>query len=124
MSGFVIKKTLEEHFIDNWTDTPIQHDGQTINYDGVDSFISLKYVAVSNTLYYSGKKTTGQLQIFCYAKSTSLAYQLSDTVFNFIKCLDLDNDVHTKTPQVQGSAINLDGEFFEVFTFVPVECYS
>lgn len=124
MSSFKIKSTLEEYFMDNWTQTQIQNDGQTIEYTGIDSFISLKYVAVSNTTYYSGKKTTGQLQIFCYAKSSTLSYQLSDTVFNFIKCLDLDNDVHTKTPQVQGSAINLDGEFFEVFTFVPVECYS
>jgi len=124
MSSFKIKSTLEQYFIDNWTQTQIQNDGQTIEYTGIDSFISLKYVGIGNKSLLGSQSTSAQLQIFCYAKSTTLAYKLSDDVATFIKCKDLDNDVHSTVPQQTGSALNLDGEFFEVMIYVPVYCYS
>lgn len=125
MSAFTIKSTIEQYFLDNWTNTSIKFEGQPLDYTSNDSFIVLKYVGVSNFGFYgTGNHTNGQLQVFCYAKNPVDSYKLSDSVCSFVKCLNLSNDIHTLIPQQQGSAINLDNAFFETFVTVEVNKHS
>jgi len=119
-----IKSTLEQYFIDNWTQTQIQFDGVDFDYSNIDSWISLVYTPVENNLIGFDGSSVGRirnnaiLKVFCYAKTVPLTYKLSDDVKAFLNGKQF-SDIKVSIGQDRG-ATNLDNGFFEVLTIFEV----
>ena len=110
MGSFITKSTLETYLQTNWTQTTIQFEGVPFPTSGVAKFIALKYVGVANDQYFSGRKyLNAQLQVFCYAKTSTLCHKLADDVCTLMNCKQL-GDIEVRVGQIQGSAQNLDKE--------------
>lgn len=118
MASAETKRSLEQHFIDNWTTTSIQFDGVAFSYTGLTSWISLVYVPAYSSQYAFDGTTQGRvleegvLKVFCYAKSVPLAFQLADSVKTFLNGVVVNNvEVHIGN---DSAASNLGNGFFEV----------
>ena len=126
MATASIKATIETYFKTNWTSTSIQYEGAPFDYDGKSSWISLVYIPVANDQYAMDGTSTGRisyaamLKVFCYAKSSTLAYSLADSVKTFLNGKQLTGDIQVEIGQDRG-ANDLDNGYFEVpclFNFI------
>lgn len=122
MGSHTQKANLETYLQSNWTQTTIQFEGVPFNYNGLEKWISLKYVGVSNEAFIQGQATNGQLQVFCYSKNSPLCHKLADDVSTLLSC-KMVSDVEVSIGQVQGSALNLDNGFFELLVTFEVNQY-
>lgn len=122
--------TIEKYFYDNWTQTQIQFEGQILDINPLDDFISLKFVPVANNQYaYDGTSTgrievLGDMQVFCYAKNPPKTYILADSVISFLSGKKLGIDVNIEYGQGVGSAKNMDNGFFELLISFKVKSYN
>ena len=126
MSLLNTKAGIEQFFITNWTQTSIQFEGVPFDYSSLTKFISLKFSPISNDQYaYDGSSTgrvnyTGQMQVFCYAQNSPLAYKLADDVIAFLSGKDIGT-IEIGYGQAEGSAIKLDSGHFEMMVTFRVE---
>ena len=129
MGTFNIKASIEQYFIDNWSDTDIQFEGLNFDYSNLDSWISLKYIPVENISYafdgtYNGRiKYNAQLKVFCYAKSVPLAFKLGDDVKTFLNNVSLPNNIEVYIGQDRG-ANDLGNGYFETEAIFKINQFS
>lgn len=118
MATATIKSNIETYMQTNWTLTSIQFDGVPFDYTSLVSWISLVYLPAINSQYSFDGTSTGRilsegvLKIFCYAKSTTLAFQLADSVKTALNGKNISN-VELAIGS-DGAALNLDNGYFEV----------
>lgn len=85
---YTTKVEIEQYFNDNWTLTPIQYQG--INFDSVESWVSLVFIPIERTANTSHRVfENSQLKVLCYHKSPTLVTKLVDEVNQFLDCLNL-----------------------------------
>lgn len=126
MSLLNTKAGIEQFFISGWTQTNIQFEGVPFDYSAFTKWISLKFAPISNDQYaYNGTTTgrvnyTGQMQVFCYAQNSPLAYKLADDVITFLSGKHIGT-IEIGFGQAEGSAIKLDSGFFEMMVTFRVE---
>ncbi len=83
-----IKKDIETHFQNGWSDTPIQWEG--IDFESPDEWISLKVIPITATANTCKRVFSNlQLQVLCYSTNHTKVMELSDKVSNFASCVDL-----------------------------------
>ncbi len=83
-----IKVDIEEHFQNGWTETPIQWE--TVNFDIVDRFISLKLIPITSESNSCKRVFNNlQLQVLAYDTNSTRVIDLSDKIREFIGCIDL-----------------------------------
>lgn len=128
MSTLTIKSSLEQHFIDTWTDTSIQFDGEPFDYELLDNWVSLVYTPAINSQYgfdgtVSGRiLSEGVLKVFCYAKNVPLSFDLADNVKAFLNGVNVNN-VEVGIGSDSASS-NLGNGLFEVPVTFPVRYWS
>ena len=111
-----IKIAIEMYFNTKWTTTPIQYEGVKLATIP-DKYIGLIYNPVLNEQYAFDGTTTGRIRhvgiqkVFCYAKSTTLAYKLADDVKTFLNGLEL-NGIVFQIGQDR-SVLDLENGYFE-----------
>lgn len=124
MSLLNTKAGIEQYFINGWTQTSIQFEGVHFDYSSLTKWISLKFAPILNDQYaYDGSNTgrvnyTGQMQVFCYAQNSPLAYKLADDVITFLSGKHIGT-IEIGFGQAEGSALRLDSGIFEMMiTFI------
>lgn len=112
-----IKKDIEKYFIANWTATKIQFEGVNTNITD-DEYIGLVYNPVLNERYAFDGTNSGRVRqlgiqkVFCYAKNTTKAYTLADTVKTFLNGAEF-NGLDFEIGQDR-MVVDLENGFFEV----------
>lgn len=118
MATATIKSNLETYLQTNWTLTSIQYDGVPFSYSGLTNWISVVYTPAINSQYAFDGSSTGRilsegvLKIFCYAKSTTLAFSLADSVKTALNGKNISN-VELSIGS-DGAALDLGNGYFEV----------
>lgn len=125
--NYDLKVAIETYFIENWTDTSIQFEGEVFDYEGLDEWISLKFIPVSNDMYAfggSGQRVVNnsQLQVFCYAKQVPYTYDLMKSVSTFLNSVQLGN-IYFNIGQDR-AVIDLSNGFFEGQTIFEVNNFN
>ena len=123
-----IKITIDTHFNDNWTDTPIQFQGQELDNTGMDNFISLIYNPVENETYGLDGTPTGRIlfsgiyKVFIYAKNYNKALILADAIKSFLNGTQI-NHIHVGLGQ-DGAVNDIGNGFKEILTTFVVNEWS
>lgn len=118
MATATIKSDLETYIQTNWTLTAIQFDGAHFVHANLPNWISVVYTPAINSQYSFDGSSTGRilsegvLKIFCYAKSTTLAFQLADSVKTALNGKNISN-VELSVGS-DGAALDLGNGYFEV----------
>lgn len=126
MANSDIKIALDTYFIDNWTTTDIQPQGQEIDVTAINDFISILYQPVLNdTIGINGTdngriRFVGLYKVFCYAKNFNKALVLADGVKSFLNGKQLSNGIYVKIGQ-DGTPSDLGNGFIEIATSFDVE---
>ena len=123
--------TLETHFKDNWTLTPIQYEGDNFKAP-VGPWISLVFVPVDREIYaYDGAdgraKDLMLMRVYSYDKTPTKAMALSDEVKAFIECYEYDSArVGLGLPDVTGNSgvMSLENNIFESAIMFQVTNYN
>ena len=129
MANSDIKIALDTYFQDNWTSTPIQFQGQSLDTASIDSFISLIYSPVENETYGLDGTENGRIlysglyKIFCYAKNYNKVLILADEVKTFLNGKEFPESMHIGIGQ-DGSPTDLDNGFIEILTIFNVDQWS
>lgn len=114
-----IKAEIEQYFIDNWINTPIQFQG--VDFDQPNAWISLIFIPIERTANTCGRvMSNAQLKILCYDTNPSMAIKLMDEVNTFFDCKTL-----TKSYSGAGNAdglgiIDLLNNTYEVATLYEI----
>ena len=126
-----LKIELEKHFNTNWISTPIQWEGIDIQAPSDGKWIGLKFNPIDRTQYaYDGSsgrtKDQAQLEVSCYATSTTKSLSLGDEVKAFIENWNysgIDANVGLGVPDGNG-VINLDNYIFESVLTFQIKSYN
>jgi hypothetical protein len=128
MATYDIKVALDQYFLDNWSQTSIQFQGQALDTTALDDFISLVYTPSLNDCYgldggsVGRIEYVGNLKVFCYAKNPTLAYKLADDVKTFLNGVELGN-IKVTIGQ-DGNANDLENGFYECLCNFPLSEYA
>lgn len=125
--NYDLKVAIENYFITNWTTTQIQFEGQVFDYEGLDEWIALKFIPVSNDMYAFGGTgqrivNNSQLQVFCYTKQVPYTYDLMKSVSTFLNSVQLGN-IYFNIGQDR-AVIDLSNGYFEGQTIFEVNNFN
>lgn len=120
--------SIEQYFATNWTETPINYEGQFIERD--DDHISLKFVPIANNqLGFDGTSTgrievLGNMQVFTYSTNPPKVYILADKVIAFLSGVDVASDIRCEYGQVVSSAVKHPDGLYELMVSFTVRNFS
>lgn len=119
----------EIFFKNNWTDTTIQYQDTTFDYNGLTSWVSIKFFPTVNEKIGMDGTSSGRVasfglcSIFCYHKKQKLSMKLADDVKAFFNGKELPLDIRVDIGQDK-STIDLDNGFYETRVNFEIAQYS
>jgi len=109
----------EKYFIDNWTATQINIPDRPFTYDGINSYISINYYPLLNTMTGGLNGGTscriraeGLVSIRCYDKTQKLSLKLADDVKTFFNNQELPKNINIGIG-VDSPVIKIDSGWYE-----------
>ena len=121
MSLAGIKATVEQYFLDNWTDTPIDWAGQAFSVPTDREYISLQFIPFDRTNYAFDstngiQKDDTILKVRSYSNNPQKSYQIQDKVIAFLEGKQFGNTYYRIAKPDGNGAVDMENNIHETTT--------
>lgn len=116
-----IKSTVEQFFLDNWIDSPIDWNGEDFEVPTDKEYISLQFIPFDRNKYaFDGtngrSKDDTMLKVRSYSNNPQKSFQLQDKVILFLEDQQFGNTYYRIAKPDGNGAVDFENDIYETTT--------
>ncbi len=126
-----LKIELEQYFVDNWTETPIQFQGNDYTAPIDNRWIYIEFIPIDRAIYSMGcpfpySMDTVMLRVYARDTTPTASLSLDDEVRTFIECFQMSSVTATVGDGVPDGLgiVDLGNSIFETASNYTIEAYN